>query len=176
MAPEPEDERDVLPCPAGESAAVERQWTALAATCNRITAGDAVMLLELSRCLADLEEARKQVEEVGVFVVSKGGDLVENPWADRERKLRGQSMQLRKQLDCLGAPVVSMEAAAKVEAEVRAEAEAKAKAEAEAKAAEEAKAAAKAEAAAKRRARREAAKAEAEAAKAAEAAKTETAS
>ena len=49
----------VLLCPAGEPPAVVAQWDALAATCGQLTAGDVVMLLELARCLADMEEARK---------------------------------------------------------------------------------------------------------------------
>ena len=50
-----DDGSEVLPCPAGELPAVEAQWGALAATCDGMTAGDAVLMLELARCLADLE-------------------------------------------------------------------------------------------------------------------------
>ena len=48
---------NMVPCPEGEPPAVEAQWRALSATCGRMSAGDVVMLLELARCLADLEEA-----------------------------------------------------------------------------------------------------------------------
>ena len=135
---------EVLPCPVGEPPAVEAQWRALAATCEDMTAGDVVMLLELARCLADLEEARRQVTEGGAFVMTKSGDLAENPWADRERKLRAQSVQLRKALHCLGRGVVSrrfVDGAAEAEAEAEARAGSAARAKA---------AAAKAKAAAKR--------------------------
>lgn len=77
-----------------------------------MTVGDMVMLLELARTLADLEEARRQVAEGGAFVLTKASDLTENPWAGRERKLRAQSIQLRKSLVCLDAKVVSCEAEA----------------------------------------------------------------
>ena len=137
----------VMPCPAGEPPAVEAQWAALAATCWKLTADDAVGLLELARCLADLEEARRNVAEGGAFVLTKGGDLAENPWADRERKLRAQSIQLRKSLTCLGSVVVSRDLAAEVEAKRAAEAKR------EREAADRAKAK-RAEAAAKRKAAR----------------------
>ena len=147
---EPEDDGlEVLPCPAGESPAVEAQWQALAATCGKLTAAETLGLLDLARCQADMEEARRQVATGGAFVLTKGGDLAENPWADRERKLRAQAMQLRKGLDCLGKRVVSRDFAAQIDAKAKrkAEAEAKRKAEAEAK---------KAAAAEKRRRKREA--------------------
>ena len=141
------DGPEVLPCPVGEPPAVETQWRALAATCEDMTAGDVVGMLDLARCLADMEEARRQVSAGGTFVLSKSGDMTENPWADRERKLRAQSVQLRKSLGCLGTRVVSRGAAAEFAAKAEAEAEEAARA-----------AAAKAEAAAKRRAKREAAR------------------
>ena len=146
---------ELLPCPEGEPPAVEAQWRALAATCEDMTAGDVVMLLELARCLADLEEARRQVSEGGAFVMTKSGDLTENPWADRERKLRAQSVQIRKSLHCLGTRVVSCGFVEKAEAEASAKAESAAKAKAAAAAAKAA--AAKAKAAGKRRQRRKAA-------------------
>lgn len=140
---------DRLPYPGGEPPAVEAQWRALVATCARIESGDVVILLELARCLADLEDARRQVTEGGVFLMSKSGDLTENPWADRERKLRTQALQLRKSLTCLGSAVLSRDAAAEVDAAAKAEAEAAKKA------AEAAEAKKKAEAAEKRRKRKE---------------------
>lgn len=137
---------EVLPCPAGEPVAVEQQWAALAATCDGVTAGDVVVLLELARTLADVEEARRRVAEGGAFVLVKSGDMVENPWAVRERALRGQALQLRKSLDCLDRRVVSHDFAAQAEAKAQAAVE-------EAEAAK----AKRAEAAAKRKAKREAA-------------------
>lgn len=149
-ADEPED----LPaCPAGEPEAVEAHWRALVATCDRMTARDVPALLEYCRVLADLDEARRHVREGGAMVLSKSGDLTENPWADRERKLRAQSIQIGKGLDhVLNGRVVSGAAAAKA-AEADRKAEAKAKAEADRKA--EAKER-RAEEAAKRKAAREA--------------------
>ena len=142
---------DVLPCPAGEPPAVEAQWTALASTCDGVTAGDVVMLLELARCLADLEEARRNVTEAGAFVLTKSGDMTENPWCARERTLRAQALQLRKSLPCLGSKVAPAPVVAAAE-----EARAAAAAEEERKAA--AAKAKRAEAAERRRAKREAAK------------------
>ena len=111
------------PCPKGEPPAVEAQWDALVATVGSMSAGDVLGMLDLARCLADMEEARRNVAEGGAFVLSKSGDMTENPWADRERKLRAQSVQLRKSIDCLGRDVVSRGVAA----EFTAKAEAKAK-------------------------------------------------
>ena len=146
-----DDGPEVLPCPEGEPPAVAAQWASLAATCESVPAGDVIGMLDLARCLADMEEARRQVSAGGAFVMTKSGDLAENPWADRERNLRAQSVQLRRSIDCLGKRVISRGAAA----EFSAKAEAAAKAEAE----EVARAAAKkAEAAEKRRAKREAAR------------------
>lgn len=147
------DGPEALPCPAGEPPAVEAQWRALAATCTGMSAGDVVLMLELARCLADLEEARRQVTEGGAFVMTKSGDLTENPWAERERKLRAQSVQLRKSILCLGKSVVGSDFAAASAAKAKAEAEAAAKAEEAAKRAE-----ARARAAEKRRAKREGAR------------------
>ena len=88
------------------------------------------MLLELARCMADLEEARRHVAEGGAFVLTKSGDMAENPWAGRERTLRGQALQLRKSLACLDRRVVSHDFAAQAEAEAAAAAKRKAKREA----------------------------------------------
>ena len=154
-----EDGPKAHPCPAGEPPAVVAQWDALAATCTALTAGDVVMLLELARCLADLEAARRQVAEGGAFVLAASGAMTENPWADRERRLRAQAMQLRKTLTCLGSEVVTRDHAAEVDAKRAA----KAKREAEAAAREAAK---KAEAAAKRKEAAEKRKAKREAGRA----------
>lgn len=118
-------EPEILPCPAGEPASVEAQWRALAGTCAGVTAGDVVMLLELARCMADLEEARRHVAEGGAFVLTKSGDMAENPWAGRERTLRGQALQLRKSLACLDRRVVSHDFVAQAEAEAAAKRKAK---------------------------------------------------
>ena len=158
---EPRDDPADLPaCPAGEPPAVEAHWRALISTCDGMQARHVPVLLEYCRCLADLEEARKQVQAGGAMVLTKGGDLAENPWADRERKLRAQSIQIGKQLDgALDGRVVNgaaAEAIAEATAKAEAEAEAEAKREAAAKAERAAKAKAKrAEAAEKRKATRE---------------------
>ena len=83
--------------PSGTPEPVARHCRDLCARVPWLIASDGWLLLELAQLLADVEEARKQVQAGGAMVLTKTGELRENPWAERERKLRDQLVRLAAQ-------------------------------------------------------------------------------
>ena len=83
--------------PAGTPEPVARHCRDPCARVPWLIASDGWLLLELAQLLANVEEARANVREHGVMVLTKTGELRENPWAERERKLRDQMVRLAGQ-------------------------------------------------------------------------------
>ena len=83
--------------PAGTPEPVARHCRDLCARVPWLVASDSWLLLELAQLLADVDEARANIREHGVMILTKTGEVRENPWAERERKLRDQLVRLAGQ-------------------------------------------------------------------------------